>query len=60
MTKVIKLEDLYKSDDSSTKSLFVQMINNTIKERMHELGFFELGKGRFYASSELTGNVNIK
>jgi hypothetical protein len=53
MTKVLKLEDLYKSDDSASKPLFVQMVNNSIKERMHELGYFELGKGRFYSQAEL-------
>jgi hypothetical protein len=30
------------------KPLYVQMINNRIKEKMQALGFAELGKGRFY------------
>ena len=29
------------------------MVNNSIKQRMFALGFFELGKGRFYCKNEL-------
>lgn len=36
------------------------MVNNSIKERMHELGYFELGKGRFYATSNLKDQQSIK
>ena len=51
LTKAVGLRDLYESEDSKAKPLLVQMVNNSIKQRMFALGFFELGKGRFYCKN---------
>lgn len=52
-TGQINMHKLFQDADNQTKPLYVQMINNKIKEKLVDFDFDELGKGRFYRCSDV-------
>ena len=49
----VSFEQMHQQEDKSLRPLFVQMINTNIKQKLSELGYEELGKGKFYNRANL-------